>query len=149
MVRGHGALSIACLVALSLPAAAAGAQAPAQVVSDAVEYRLTAPAVSRPRDPEEIEAAARRYAPVVRHCYQEEGLKEDPTLSGILRVSVIVGPEGAVHAPRVTVTEAHGLGMRAVVSCVATAAASWHFTAGPFHEERVGLSFRLRAADRS
>lgn len=148
MVRVHGILPIASVVALSMAASTAGAQAPAQVVSDAAEYRLTAPAVTRARDPEEIEAAARRYAPVVRHCYQEDGLKEDPTLSGILRVSVMVGPEGEVRGVRVTVAEAHGLGMRAVVSCVTAAAASWHFAAGPFHEERVGLSFRLRA-DRS
>ena len=148
MVRVHELLPIACLVALSLPASTAGAQAPTQVVSDAAEYRLTAPAVTRARDPEEIEAAARRYAPVVRHCYQEDGLKEDPALSGILRVSLTIGPEGAVHAARVTVTEAHGLGMRSVVSCVTAAAASWHFAAGQFHEERVDLSFRLRA-DRS
>ena len=146
MVRVHGVLSIAWLVALSLPAAA-GAQAPVQAVSDAAEYRLTAPAVSRARDPGEIEAAARRYAPVVRHCYQEEGLKEDPTLSGILHVSVMVGSEGEVHGARVTVTDAHGLGMRAVVSCVTAATAKWHFAAGAFHEERVALSFRLRAAD--
>ena len=148
MVRVHGILPVAWLVALSLPASTTGAQAPAQVVSDATGYRLTAPAVTRARGPEEIEAAARRYAPVVRHCYQEDGLKEDPTLSGILRVSVMVGPEGEVRGVRVTVTEAHGLGMRAVVSCVTAAAGSWHFAAGPFHEERVGLSFRLRA-DRS
>lgn len=148
MVRVHGVLPVACLVALSLPLAAAGAQAPVQVVSDVAEYRLTAPAVTRARDPEEIEAAARRYAPVVRHCYQEEGLKEDPTLSGVLRVSITVGAEGAVRATRVTVMESHGLGMRAVVSCVTAAAASWHFAAGAFHEERVDLSFRLRA-DRS
>lgn len=148
MVRVHGVLPIACLVALSLPLSAAGAQAPAQVVSDAAEFRLTAPALTRARGAEEIEAAARRYAPVVRHCYQEEGLKEDPTLSGVLHVTIAVGPEGAVHSARVTVTDAHGLGMRAVVSCVTAATASWHFAAGPFHEERVALSFRLRA-DRS
>lgn len=142
-------VSILGFAATGLAVATAGAQAPAQVVSDAAEYRLTAPAVSRSRDPGEIEAAARRYAPVVRHCYQEEGLKEDPSLSGILRVSITVGAQGEVLAARVTATDAHGLGMRAVVSCVAAAAASWHFAAGPFHEERVGLSFRLRASDHS
>ena len=140
------ALSTVCLLALPL---AAGAQAPSAIVGDAAEIRLTVPALARSRAPEEVEAAARRYAPVVRHCYQEEGLKGDPTLSGILRVSIAVGPGGDVHSPKVTVTEAHGVGMPAVVSCVAAATASWHFAAGPFREEHVGLSFRLVAPDRS
>ena len=134
---------------LTLPIARAGAQEQAQTVGDAAEFRLTAPSTARPRDAAEIEAAARRYAPAVRHCYQEEGLKEDPTLSGLLRVSITVDPAGDVRLARVTVTQAQGLGMPAVVSCVTAATASWRFAAGSFRAERVGLSFRLRAADRS
>ena len=137
----------------ALPIAGAAAQASAAIAGDAAEYRLTAPAPapapSRARAAAEIEAAAQRYAPVVRHCYQEEGLKSDPTLAGILHVSIAVGPGGDVHSPHVTVTQARGVGMPAVVSCVAAATASWHFAAGPFREEHVGLSFRLVAPDRS
>ena len=146
-MRVFRTLSMLCFVAS--PLAGARAQAPSGIVGDAAEIRLTVPALVRSRAPEEIEAAARRYAPAVRHCYQEEGLKGDPTLGGILRVSIAVGPGGDVHSPHVTVTQAHGVGMPAVISCVTAATASWHFAAGPFREEHVGLSFKLVAPDRS
>lgn len=146
-MRVFRTLSTICF--LSLPLAGARAQAPSAVVDGAAAIRLTVPPLARSRAPEEIEAAAQRYAPAVRHCYQEDGLKGDPSLSGILRVSIAVGPAGDVHSPRVTVTNAHGVGMPAVISCVAAATASWHFAAGPFREEHVGLSFRLVAPDRS
>ena len=153
-MRVHNIPSIVWRVALcvagalaALPATTAGAQATAEVATDAADYRLTAAAAPRPRAPGDIDAAARRFAPAVRHCYQEEGLKEDPALSGVLRVSLTVSPGGAVRTTRVTVEGARGLGMRAVVSCVTAAAGKWHFAPGPFREEQVALSFRLHATD--
>lgn len=142
-------LLVLCLAGglAALPVATAGAQAAVEIEGATAGNSLTAPAPSRPRPAGQIEDAARRFAPAVRHCYQEEGLKQDPALSGDLRVSMTVEAGGDVRTARVTVTGARGVGMRAVVSCVTAAAGSWHFAPGPFREERVRLSFRLHASD--
>ena len=144
-------LLVPCLAGglAALPVATAGAQGAVEIEGATAGYSLTAPAPapSRPRPAGQIEDAARRFAPAVRHCYQEEGLKQDPALSGDLRVAMTVAPGGDVRTARVTVTGARGVGMRAVVSCVTAAAGSWHFAPGPFRQERVRLSFRLHASD--
>ena len=103
---------------------------------------------ARPRRQSEVEATGERYAPAIRHCYQERGLKEDPMLRGKLRVGALVLPAGSVRNPTVTASEVHGLGMAPVVECVQAVASSWHFDGGAFRTQRVELLFDLAPLDR-
>jgi hypothetical protein len=104
--------------------------------------RLEAQAAS-PRPQAELDAAGQRYAPAIRHCYQEGGLKEDPALRGQLRVGAIVLPAGDVRNPTVNAVRVRGSGMETVVSCVRSMVASWHFNDGAFRAQRVVLLFDL------
>ena len=97
------------------------------------------------RQASEIDAAGRRYAAAVRQCYQEGGLKQDPSLRGRLRVALTVVPRGDVHSATVTASRVSGVSMPAVVSCVQAAARTWHFREGAFRTERVLLWYDLRA----
>lgn len=119
------------LIALAIGLASASASAP-----------LAAQSAS-PRETAEVESAGQRYAPAIRHCYQEGGLKADPTLRGQLRVGAVVLPAGTVRNPTVTATRVHGAGMQNVVECVRALASSWHFNNGAFRAQRVVLLFDL------
>ena len=98
---------------------------------------------SQPRAQAELDAAGQRYAPAIRNCYQEGGLKENPALRGKLRVAVTVLPAGHVRNPTVSATQVHGSGMENVVECVQALAGSWHFNNGAFRAQRVVLLFDL------
>ena len=121
------------LLALALASAAASTPLTAQLAAQAAPTRQQT----------EVDAAGQRYAPAIRHCYQEGGLKEDPALRGKLRVGARVLPDGTVRNATVTASQVHGLGMAAVVECVQGLAASWHFNSGAFRAQRVVLLFDL------
>jgi hypothetical protein len=95
------------------------------------------------REDREIDAAGRRYAGVVRNCYQEQGLKGDPTLAALLRLEMTVQPSGVVQAAAATATRVKGVGMPAVSECVSKAARHWRFSDGAPRAERVVLEFDL------
>jgi len=95
------------------------------------------------RQQAEVDAVGQRYAPAIRRCYQEGGLKEDPALRGRLRVGALVLAEGSIRNPMVTASQVHGLGMPAVVECVQGLVASWHFNGGAFRAQRIVLLFDL------
>ncbi|MFL5563165.1 MAG: hypothetical protein ACJ79K_16995 [Gemmatimonadaceae bacterium] len=120
----------------------------------AVVFALASAAASEPlaaqgeqraqaRAQAELDAAGQRYAPAIRHCYQEGGLKENPALRGQLRVAVMVLPAGSVRHPTVSASKVHGSGMENVVECVQALAGSWHFNNGAFRAQRVVLLFDL------
>lgn len=143
-----GACAVALVAALvAAPAWSAGLAAqlpPATAVKLAMRALAPAPASdASSRDPSEVDAVARRYAASVRNCYQEQGLKEDPALSGLLRVEVTVLPTGGVQAAAATATRVNGTGMPAVTSCVSTAARGWRFRDGAPRTERVVLEYDL------
>ena len=134
---------VAALVATPIGHASLGAQAVSSAIVESSAPSLAMASRGARRADAELDAAARRYAAAVRHCYEERGLKEDPMLRGRLRVAMTVLPEGDVRAPAVTATEAHGLGMSAVAACVTDAARSWRFADGAARAERVVLWFDL------
>lgn len=109
-----------------------------------VAVALAAVEESALRDAAEIDAVGRRYAGVVRTCYQEQGLKGDPTLGGLLRVELTVLPTGVVRAAAATATRVRGIGMPAVSACVTKAARAWRFSDGAPRIERVVLEYDLK-----
>ena len=125
----------AALVAAPLWSGGLAAQLPADTLATTRD--------SAHRDSAEVHAAARRYAPTVRTCYQEQGLKGDPTLRGLLRVELVVLPTGSVDSAATTATGVNGAGMPAVATCISTAARAWRFSEGALATERVVLQFDL------
>ena len=137
------AFAVVALVAAPLANAGLAAQLPSQTLANLARSTVAAARDSSTRDPLEVDAAARRYAATVRHCYQEQGLKADPALSGLLRLEMTVLPAGSVQAATATATRVSGTGMPAVTSCVSTAARAWRFRDGAPRTERVVLEFDL------
>lgn len=144
----RAALTVALALAAGLvDARRAGAQPPARTVA---VQPPAAPAAAPPvvadssvRDSTELRLVGRRYAGTVRNCYQEQGLKGDPMLRGMLRVELTVLPTGAVQEAAVTAADVSGAGMPAVTSCIATAARAWRFSDGAPAAERIVLEYDL------
>jgi hypothetical protein len=97
------------------------------------------------RSESEFKAASARYSPVVRGCYEREGLRADPALSATVEVGVTVAPTGTVRDISVDTLEVKGVGMANVARCVSQAAATWKFQPGAYAEERAILTFKLLA----
>jgi hypothetical protein len=146
LAAARAAALVVALAAAPSWSAGLAAQLPSATAVYIAMHAVVPPAPARDsssRDPAELDAVARRYAASVRNCYQEQGLKEDPALSGLLRVEVMVLPTGGVQAAAATATRVSGTGMPAVASCVSTAARAWRFRQGAPRTERVVLEYDL------
>ena len=128
---------------LTAPFAALPAQAPATTVAKATPPAQPVAVDSTYRDSTEVADVARRYAGTVKNCYEQEGLKLDPTLRGLLQLDLTVLPTGAVQAATATAINVTGAGMPAVATCVAAAAREWRFSEGAAGTERLLLDFDL------
>lgn len=144
-MRHRTATPLLLMVALAAwpLAPALSAQAPTQVAARPAQDTLAAAPDSAIRDSVEVRAVARRHAGAIRHCYQENGLKADPALRGLLRVELTVRPAGTVEAATATATDVNGTGMPAVTACVATAVRAWRFSEAAPRTERLVLEFDL------
>lgn len=123
----------------------AHAQAPADTSAVPVAPAITAVPVDPPRSESEFRNASARYSPVVRGCYEREGLRADPGLSATVEVGVTVEPGGSVREITVDTLAVTGVGIANVARCVSQAATTWKFQAGPYAEERAILTFKLLA----
>jgi hypothetical protein len=121
--------------------AAARAQAPDTTARAIVSALPLRPAI-------ELRRAGARYAPVVRTCYEREGLLQDPALRGRLEIGFTVGSSGEVRDVAVDTLEVRGTGMSEVARCVAEEARHWHFSAGAFAPESVLLPYELLPPER-
>lgn len=95
------------------------------------------------RSSDELRVASQRVAPAVRSCYEREGLRLDPGLSGTIDVSVTIVPQGSVRDVKVDTLEVRGIGMREVASCVTQLFSRWHFSSGTYGLEETTFTFRL------
>jgi hypothetical protein len=91
----------------------------------------------------EIRQTILRHAADVRGCYEREGLRRDPSLTGTLEVEVTVLPTGVVDSVTVGRLIMAGNGQREVASCIATIARHWRFERGPYTVETIVLPFTL------
>ena len=96
----------------------------------------------------ELTAVARRYAGTVKNCYEQQGLKADPALRGLLQVELTVLPSGAVETAAATSTNVNGAGMAEVATCVAEAAREWRLSEGAPGTERLVLEYDLVPPER-
>ena len=77
-------------------------------------------------------------------CYEEQGLRRQPELEGVIEVSLTVEPTGVVSEAQVASATLTGPGSREVAACIATIARQWRFERGPFDVEVIVFPFVLR-----
>ena len=131
----------AILIALALlaPLPAAGS-APATLDS--------IPASDSVRREVEVRETVLRHAPDVRRCYQDEGLRRNPELTGKIDLELTILPTGTVDSVNIAASFA-GPGEHEVTTCVASRARNWRFDRGPYAVETVVFPFVFTPDERA
>ena len=91
----------------------------------------------------EVRETILRHTSDVRRCYQSEGLRRNPTLSGAVELELTILPTGHVDSAAVAATSLSGPGVREVTVCLTTTARNWRFERGPYAVETVVFPFIL------
>jgi len=81
------------------------------------------------RDVGELGTAVREHQSQLQFCYQEYGLKVNPSLAGSVTLSLTLTGTGAVTNAAVTNHTWSGPGSDAAESCILQRARAWHFPA--------------------
>jgi hypothetical protein len=81
------------------------------------------------RDVGELGTAVREHQSQLQFCYQEYGLKVNPSLAGSVTLSLAMTGTGAVTNATVTRRTWSGPGSDAAESCILQRARAWHFPA--------------------
>ena len=115
--------------ALLLAVALAAAPAPTPAATDSL------------RSDGEVRATVLRHAADVRRCYQDEGLRRNPALTGHIELELTILPTGRVDSVVVAATSLRGDGVKEVTACLANTARQWRFERGPFVIEQVVFPF--------
>jgi outer membrane biosynthesis protein TonB len=96
----------------------------------------------------EVRETVLRHAPDVRRCYQDEGLRRNPELSGKIDLELTILPTGTVDSVNVATSFA-GPGQHEVTTCVASRARNWRFDRGPYAVETVVFPFVFTPEERA
>lgn len=136
---------------LRLPASVAMVFPLPVIVAVALASPLRAVPSDSVRADRDIRLAALRHVADVKRCYEREGLRRNPGLSGTLDVTVTVLATGVVSDASVASTDMPGAAAREVARCLTTAIRNWRFDRGPYAVETIVFPFRftpVNAADR-
>ena len=128
------------LSSLALVLALGAVPAPAPALPDTVRAET------------EIRQVVLRNAADVRRCYEREGLRRNPELTGLLEIRMTILPTGRVDEVALATSSMRGQGVDEVVRCIANVARHWRFDRGAYHVETIVLPFRLaplESGDRS
>jgi hypothetical protein len=90
-----------------------------------------------------IRMVALRHAKDIQTCYENHGLKVNPTLTGTVEVEVTVLPSGRVRNANVSASALRGTGRENVESCITTAVKNWRYQRGNFAVETIVYPFSL------
>ena len=96
----------------------------------------------------EVRQTVLRHAPDVRRCYQDEGLRRNPELSGKIDLELTILPTGTVDSVNIATSFA-GPGQHEVTTCVALRARNWRFDRGPYAVETVVFPFVFTPEERA
>ena len=96
------------------------------------------------RSDNEIREVVLRHAVALRGCYETEGLRRNPDLSGTVEVGLRILPVGRVDSVAIVRSELSGPGTKEVMSCIVRVARNWRFERGPFGVEEIVLPFVLK-----
>ena len=91
----------------------------------------------------DVQLVALRHSGDIQRCYETEGLRVNPGLSGIIEVEVTVAPSGRVEAALVSSSGLSGAGHREVETCITSSVKNWRFEKGPFATETIVYPFNL------
>jgi outer membrane biosynthesis protein TonB len=91
----------------------------------------------------DVRMVALRHASEIQRCYESEGLRINPGLSGVIEVEVTVGPSGRVENAEVSASALSGAGRQEVESCITSSVRNWRFERGPFALETIVYPFNL------
>jgi outer membrane biosynthesis protein TonB len=100
----------------------------------ASRVRVSAPAVvdappigAGGRDVSDLGTFVRRHEAQLRFCYQERGLKANPSLAGTITVAITIAESGNVTGARVTNRTWSGAGSSEAESCMLSRIRGWNF----------------------
>ena len=113
-------------------------------LSLALALSVAAAPVDSLRGDRDIRQTALRHAREVQRCYQDEGLRRNPALDGVVEVELTILPTGIVEGAKVFSATLTGAGAKEASSCIATIARNWRFERGPYDVEVVVFPFVLR-----
>ena len=94
----------------------------------------------------EIRQVVLRNAGDVRRCYEREGLRRNPDLTGLIEIRMTILPTGRVDEVVLAASSMSGRGVDEVVRCIAKVARHWRFERGAYSVETVVLPFALTPA---
>jgi hypothetical protein len=93
------------------------------------------------RDVSELGTYVRGHESQLRFCYNEYGLKENPSLAGSVTASVTLTPAGGVTAVNVTNRTWSGAGAAETERCIADKIRTWHFPPSEAGDGTFSFSF--------
>ena len=91
----------------------------------------------------DVRLVALHHASEIQSCYENQGLRINPSLSGMIEVEVTVGPSGRVEDANVSSSALSGAGRQEVESCITTSVKNWRFERGPYTTETIVYPFNL------
>lgn len=95
----------------------------------------------------DVREVALHHAAEIQQCYESNGLRINPQLSGTIEVSATVLPTGRVDTVVVSNSDLRGAGRREVESCIRMVVRNWRYDRGPFTTEVVVYPFSLMRDD--
>ena len=122
-------------LALALGTTSAAVPSPAHATPDTI------------RADTEIRQVVLRNAGDVRRCYEREGLRRNPRLTGLIEIRMTILPTGRVDEVVLGTSSMSGRGVDEVVRCIAKVARHWRFERGAYSVETVVLPFTLTPAE--
>jgi len=132
------AIGLALATALVVPRVTMPPAAPAPTAAAS----MVAAADSERAD-RDIRQVALHHAADVRGCYEAQGLRRNPGLSGVVEIELRVLPTGVVDSARVSASQLAGTGKLEVERCIVETARNWRFERGPFGVETIVYPFTL------
>ena len=114
------------------------------VLSVALASRLSlTPQLDSVRPDGDIRLVALRHSAEIQRCYETEGLRVNPGLSGMIEVEVTVAPSGRVEEAEISASGLSGAGRQEVETCITSTMRNWRFERGPFAPETIVYPFNL------
>jgi len=95
------------------------------------------------RPDNDIRLVALRHSGEIQRCYETEGLRVNPGLTGMIEVELTVSPSGRVEDAEVSASGLNGAGRQQVESCITSTMRNWRFEKGPFAPETIVYPFNL------
>ena len=105
---------------------------------------IDAPAIGGPgRNMDDLGTYVRSREPQLRFCYNEYGLKQNPSLAGSVAVAITIAGSGSVSGVDITGGSMGGTGSSQVQSCIRDKIRGWRFPSSSIASGTYGFSFNF------